>query len=91
MFATALLATNLLRPEPAPEILFLYSVAFASIPIALFPVRARILRAYVAQQQNPDIKMKPDRLAMVWIVGFLCTVLLVAVLALLTTRYDMHI
>ncbi|MFI7499130.1 hypothetical protein ACIBVL_11570 [Streptomyces sp. NPDC049687] len=85
--ATAVLATNLLRPEPAPAILFLYSVAFASIPIALFPVRARMLKDYIAQQQNPDIKIKLDRLTMAWVAGFLSTVLLVAVLALMATSY----
>ncbi|MEU9921256.1 hypothetical protein AB0H51_08095 [Streptomyces griseoluteus] len=87
MVATAVLATNLLRPEPAPAILFMYSVVFASIPIALFPVRARMLKDYMAQQQNPDIKIKPDRLTTAWVAGFISTVLLVAVLALMATPY----
>ncbi len=85
--AAAVLATNLLRPEPAPAILFMYSVVLASIPIALFPVRARMVKDYIAQQQNPDIKIKPDRLTMAWVVGFLSTVLLGAVLALMATPY----
>jgi hypothetical protein len=89
VFAAAVLAINLLRPEPAPELLFLYSVAFASVPIALFPVRGRVLRDYIAQQRNPGTTVRPDRLAVAWITGFLCTVLLVAVFALLATRYDM--
>ncbi|MGK5447715.1 hypothetical protein [Streptomyces radiopugnans] len=73
VFAAAVLAINLLRPEPAPELLFLYSVAFASVPIALFPVHARVLRDYIAQQRNPGTTVRPDRLAVAWITGFLCT------------------
>ncbi|MEW2316072.1 hypothetical protein [Streptomyces bauhiniae] len=87
LLATALLATNLLRPEPTPALLFMYSVAFVSIPVALFPVRARMVKDYIAQQQNPDIKIKPDRLTMAWVGGFISTVLLVAVLALMATPY----
>ena len=86
----AVLGTNLLRPEPAPAILFLYSVVLASIPVALFPVRGRMLKDYITQQQNPDIKIKPDRLTMTWIAGFMSTVMLVAVLALMTTEYGMR-
>lgn len=89
VFAAAVPAINLLRPEPASEPLFLYSVAFVSLPVALFPVRARVLRHYIAQQRNPDVRIEPDRLTLVWIVGFLSAVLLAAVLTLLTTRYDM--
>ncbi|WP_410534762.1 hypothetical protein [Streptomyces sp. KL2] len=89
VFAAAVLAVNLLRPGPAPELLFLYSVAFVSVPVALFPVRARVLRDYIAQQQNPGATAGPDRLTMAWITGFLCTVILVAVFALPATRYDM--
>src|ERR671923_79017 len=77
----AVLGTNLLRPEPAPAILFLYSVVLASIPVALFPVRGRMLKDYITQQQNPDIKIKPDRLTMTWIAGFMSTVMLGAELA----------
>ncbi|MTE22591.1 hypothetical protein F0L17_26550 [Streptomyces sp. TRM43335] len=89
VFAAVVLAINLLRSEPVPELLFLYSVAFVSLPIALFPVRARVLRHYIAQRQNSGVEIEPDRLTVVWIVGFLSAVLLTAVLALLTTRYDM--
>lgn len=91
VFAVALLAVKLQRPEPASLILFLYSVAFVAIPIAILPVRARILKATLAQQQNTITKSNPDHLVTAWIVGFLCTVMLVAVFALMTTRYDMHI
>jgi hypothetical protein len=87
--AAILLGGNLLPPEPLSELMFLYVVSFTSIPIALFPVRRRIVKDYIAQQENPDIVIKPDRIAMVWIVGFLSTVVLVAVLAVMTTRYDM--
>ena len=86
--ACAVIAVNLLRPEPTSEILFLYSVAFAAIPVALFPVRARIVRDFAAQRQKapaPDIK--PDRLAMTWIVAVLTTVLIAATVALLATGH----
>ncbi|TDD93025.1 hypothetical protein [Actinomadura rubrisoli] len=86
-FAGAVLATSLLRPEPASPILFLYSVAFASIPAACLPVRGRMLKTYIVQQRNPGTKVKPDRLAMAWIGGSLSVVCLAAVLALTTTGH----
>lgn len=84
--AAVLLGLNLLRPEPTAEILFLYSVAFVSIPLALFPVRGRMLRLYVAQLQNPGAPAKSDRLATAWIVGVLMVVIVVAVVALMAGR-----
>ncbi|GAA4105098.1 hypothetical protein [Actinomadura miaoliensis] len=87
MIAAVVLLVNLLRPEPAPQILFLYSVAFASIPFAIYPIRGRLLKYYVAQRQNPGTEVKPDRLITVWIVGFLSAVLLVTVIALMATSY----
>ncbi|GAU70637.1 glycosyltransferase [Streptomyces sp. NBRC 110611] len=86
----AILATNLIRPEPTPSILFLYSVACVSVPVALLPVRGRMLKDYIAQQQNPDVKIKPDRLTVAWVVCSLSTVILVAVLALMMTPYGMR-
>ncbi|GAA2398253.1 hypothetical protein GCM10010191_01200 [Actinomadura vinacea] len=87
VLACAVLAVNLLRPNPSSEILFLYSVAFAAIPVALFPVRARLFRAYVAQHQNPDARVELDRLALFWIVGSLTTVIVVATIALMAAKY----
>lgn len=89
--ACAVIAVNLLRPEPTSEILFLYSVAFAAIPVSLFPVRARIVRDYVAQRQKaPAAEIKPDRLALFWIIGFLMTVIVVATVALMATGHGTH-
>lgn len=84
---SVVLAVNLLRPEPAPTILFLYSVTIASIPVALFPIRGRMVKDYIARQQNPGIMVKPDRLATAWIVGFLLAVCLAAALVLTATSY----
>ncbi|MEV5705241.1 hypothetical protein [Actinoallomurus sp. NPDC052274] len=88
--AGAVLATNLLRSGTTSPILFLYSVAFISVPVALYPVRGRLLKAVVAQQRNPDVTAKPDRLATAWTVGFVSVVILVAVIALMTTPYGMQ-
>ncbi|KUJ64899.1 hypothetical protein ACZ90_54100 [Streptomyces albus subsp. albus] len=84
--AAAVLGTSLLRPGPASPILFLYSVAFTAIPVALFPVRGRLVKSYVAQQQDPGSEIKPDRLATAWICAVLSAAILAAVLALMTTR-----
>ncbi|GGV02161.1 hypothetical protein GCM10010182_19700 [Actinomadura cremea] len=84
--AAVLLGLNLLRPEPSAEILFLYSVAFVSIPLALFPVRGRMLRVYVAQLREPGAPARSDKLATAWIVGFLMVVMVVAVVALMAGR-----
>ncbi|MFV2178399.1 hypothetical protein ACFHW2_08605 [Actinomadura sp. LOL_016] len=86
LLAAVLLGLNLLRPEPAADILFLYSVAFVSIPLALFPVRGRMLRLYVAQLREPGAPAKSDKLATAWIVGFLMVVIAVAVVALMAGR-----
>ncbi|MGG2460611.1 hypothetical protein ACO0M4_12470 [Streptomyces sp. RGM 3693] len=81
----AILGMNLLRPEPAPEILFLYSVVCTSMPIALVPVRGRMLREYVEQKRrNPDGEVQPDGLTMAWILSVLSVMCLAAVIALMT-------
>ncbi|MGO4417653.1 hypothetical protein AB4Z54_02465 [Streptomyces sp. MCAF7] len=82
VFTAAVLGMNLLRPDPTSEILFLYSVALVSMPVALFPVRARIAEATVTQLQNPGVQIRPDRLVTAWVVGFLCTVIVAAAVAL---------
>lgn len=87
LFAAILLVTSLLRPGPSSPILFLYSVAFAAIPIALFPVRGRMLRAYLAHREHPETKEKPDRLATAWIVAVLFVAILAAVVALMSSPY----
>ncbi|WP_067478685.1 hypothetical protein [Actinomadura hibisca] len=84
------LGLYLLQPGPAAPILFLYSTTFAAIPIAIFPVRNRMLRLYFAQQRNPDAENKTDWLSTVWICGFLSLVILAAVAALLTTPAGMQ-
>ncbi|MBD2897795.1 hypothetical protein amrb99_67590 [Actinomadura sp. RB99] len=60
LVAAGVLATSLLRPGPSSPMLFLFSVAFAAIPIAIFPVRGRMLRAYLAQRERPDTGEQPD-------------------------------
>jgi hypothetical protein len=86
-FAAVVLVVSRLRPGPAPVILFLYSAMFVAIPVALFPVRGRILRDYVLQRRNPGVPIRPDRLAMAWIIGVLSVACLAAVAALMTTPY----
>ncbi|WP_432044383.1 hypothetical protein [Streptomyces asiaticus] len=87
ILALAILATNLLRPEPASAILFLYSTAFGTIPIALFPVRIRLIKDSIARLQNPNAKIKSDRVVTVWLVGFMTVLAIVGVLALMATPY----
>lgn len=87
LFAAVVLWFGLLRPESGDRILFLYSVAFVSIPVALLPVRRRLARAYAAQRRAPGAEAKPDLLATAWIVGSLLVVLLAAVAALMVNDY----
>ncbi|MEU6745644.1 hypothetical protein ABZ914_05430 [Spirillospora sp. NPDC046719] len=99
LLAAGVLATSLLRPGPSSPMLFLFSVAFAAIPIAIFPVRGRMLRAYLAEREQrdtseqpgtreqPNAKDKPDRLAVAWIVAVLSVAILAAVLALMSSPY----
>ncbi|MCC3769456.1 hypothetical protein [Streptomyces sp. UNOC14_S4] len=87
VLAAMVLGVNLLRPEPAAPILFLYSVAFASFPVAVFPIRGRLLKAYITAEQNPDVPLEVDRASKIWFYGFLSAVILVATLALMTTPY----
>ncbi|GAA2069059.1 hypothetical protein GCM10009801_18110 [Streptomyces albiaxialis] len=82
-----LLGANLLRPEPASAILFLYSAMFLAIPMALLPVRGRIVRAVLAQRRNPHAPAKPDRFMTVWICAVLSCAVIGAVAALMTTPY----
>ncbi|MFD5318237.1 hypothetical protein [Streptomyces sp. NPDC127098] len=77
-----------LGSEPASVFLFLYSVAFASIPMALLPVRGRLLRATAAYHWNPHAGVPVDRLMMGWIVGFLSVVCLAATIVLMVARYE---
>ncbi|MGW5118240.1 hypothetical protein ACWEQ8_22820 [Streptomyces noursei] len=85
----AILLVNLLRPEPAPAILFLYSVACTAFPIALLPVRGRMLRHYVEQKRmNPDAADgMPDGLTVAWVTLVLCGMVLAAVVALMIATY----
>jgi hypothetical protein len=83
----ALLGANLLRPGPASPVLFMYSVVIISIPIAIAPVRGRLIKQSIAQQQNPGTKVKLDRLTSVWIYGFLSVVLLGVVVAGMAATY----
>ena len=76
------LATNLLDADRASDVLFLYSVALAALPVALFPVRGRMFRDYVAMQRNPGVKIKLDRLMMAWVCGVLFVAVVASVLAL---------
>ncbi|RSN46487.1 hypothetical protein [Actinomadura sp. WAC 06369] len=87
LFAAVVLWASLLRPDSGDRILFLYSVAFVSIPVALLPVRGRLSRTYTAQRREPGAEVKTDVLATAWICGFLLAVLLVAVAALMAYDY----
>ena len=75
-------AATRMASESASTILFLYSVMFAAIPIALLPVRRRLFEASIAQRQSPGVEIKTDRLMMAWIIGFLSTVCLAAALVM---------
>jgi hypothetical protein len=87
--AAAILVSRLLtEPEPAAEILFLYSVAFVAIPVALFPIRGRLRDNYLAQQMKPGTEIKPDRFSLVWTCGFLITVGIAAAVVLSTAQHS---
>ncbi|MFI0966627.1 hypothetical protein ACH4S8_35410 [Streptomyces sp. NPDC021080] len=84
---TAVLGSSLLRSGPASPILFMYSTAITSVPIAIAPVRSRLIKHSIAQQDNPGVKMKLDRLTAVWIYGFLSVVILIVVAAVMAATY----
>jgi hypothetical protein len=84
----ALLGANLLRPGPASPILFMYSAVITSIPIAIAPVRGRLIKQSIAQQHNPGTKMKLDRLTAAWIYSFLSVVILGVVAVMMATTYN---
>ncbi|MEU6962271.1 hypothetical protein [Streptomyces chrestomyceticus] len=87
----AILATNLLRPEAAPPILFLYSVALVAVLAAVLPVLPRIYRQHEDRQRHePGAKAKADTFTMVWITAVLCTAVVGAVLALMATPFGMR-
>ncbi|RSO12856.1 hypothetical protein DMH18_04920 [Streptomyces sp. WAC 06783] len=82
------LATNLLRPERTPSLLFMYSVALVSLPLATLPVLPRITRRYNAQQQErPGTPFTVDALTAVWAIVVLGGAAMGAALALMTTPY----
>lgn len=85
VFLAVILAINLLRPDPEEKILFLYSIAMTAVPIALWPVRGRLLRATLAQRRDPSAEAKPDRLLLTWIIGSLTVIMGVAAGALALT------
>ncbi|MBE1534688.1 hypothetical protein [Actinomadura algeriensis] len=87
LLSAVVLGMNLLRPEPSAEILFLYSVAYVAIPVALLPIRGRLVRAYVAHRRDPGAAPEPDRLVTAWIIGFLTVVLIAATVALMAGKY----
>ncbi|MGW5115031.1 hypothetical protein ACWEQ8_06195 [Streptomyces noursei] len=79
----AVLGVNLLRPEPAPAILFLYSVALISLPVAVVPVRGRLLKHYIAQKRNdPRATMHYDGLSLAWMISVLSVACLGSAIAL---------
>lgn len=80
--------TALIRPEPAPVILFLYSVAAGSMPIALLPIRRRMYRHYFAQLQNPGSKITLDRLSATWLYSVLGIAVLAATVAVMSVTYE---
>ncbi|MFW5420816.1 hypothetical protein J0910_29795 [Nocardiopsis sp. CNT-189] len=78
---------KLLRPEEPAVVLFLYSVAFAAIPLCLLPIRGRLVRSYLAQLRNPGAAPEPDRVVTAWIVTSLSVVCLAAAAGLMVQKY----
>ncbi|GAB2922884.1 hypothetical protein [Streptomyces mayteni] len=65
-------------PQPASVLLFLYSVAFFSVPVALLPIRKRLTEATNAGAA------RPDGLVTAWLVGFLSVVCVASTIVLMT-------
>ncbi|MEU3481066.1 hypothetical protein ACI2LO_29775 [Streptomyces sp. NPDC033754] len=76
--------TALIRPEPAPVVLFLYSVAAGSMPVALLPIRRRMYRHYFAQLQTPGSKITLDRLSATWLYSILGIAVLASTAAVMS-------
>jgi hypothetical protein len=66
----------------------MYSAVITSIPIAIAPVRGRLIKQSIAQQHNPGTKMKLDRLTAAWIYSFLSVVILGVVAVMMATPYN---
>ncbi|WP_327576020.1 hypothetical protein [Streptomyces sp. NBC_00145] len=84
----ALLGASLLRHGPASPILFMYSTVLIALPIAIAPVRGRLIKQSIAQQHDPGTKMKLDRLMAVWLYSSLSVVLLAVVAVMTATTYN---
>ncbi|MFD8645513.1 hypothetical protein ACFV14_34995 [Streptomyces zaomyceticus] len=78
----------LIRPEPVALILFLYSIAVGSMPMALLPMRRRMYRHYFAQLQNPGGKVTMDRLSAVWLYSVLTLVILASTALAMAATYE---
>ncbi|WP_445395147.1 hypothetical protein ACSMX9_18040 [Streptomyces sp. LE64] len=74
--------------EPTPVVLFLYSVAVGSLPVALLPVRHRLHRSYFAQLENPGHPIDLDTLSTVWICGVISVSLMAASLLVAWETYE---
>ncbi|MEU3981292.1 hypothetical protein AB0F77_14415 [Streptomyces sp. NPDC026672] len=84
--AGAVLAMSLLRAEPAP-VLFLYSVAFVSVPIAAFPLVYPAIRQGDARPADSGAQVKPGRLAKAWAVGVASVAVVVATGVVMASPY----
>ncbi|MFF8840317.1 hypothetical protein [Streptomyces sp. NPDC015130] len=80
--------TALIRPEPAPVILFLYSVAAGSMPVALLPIRRRMYRHYFAQLQTPGSRITLDRVSATWLYSILAIAVLTSTAAVMSATYE---
>ncbi|MEU5160916.1 hypothetical protein AB0G74_15095 [Streptomyces sp. NPDC020875] len=80
--------TALIGPEPTPVVLFLYSVAAGSMPIALLPIRRRMHRHYFAQLQTPGSKITLDRLSATWLYSVFGIAILVSTAAVMSATYE---
>ncbi|RKS06994.1 hypothetical protein DFP74_2644 [Nocardiopsis sp. Huas11] len=84
-FAAIVLGASVLRSDPPSTILFLYSTSFVAIPVALLPVRGRMVRLHIARQEDPDVAPRSDWVVTLWLVFVLGTACLGSTAALLVS------
>ncbi|KOX14001.1 hypothetical protein [Nocardiopsis sp. NRRL B-16309] len=87
VFAAIVLGASVLRPDPPSTILFLYSMSFVAVPAAFLPVRARMVRLHLAQQEDPDTAPRADWVVTAWLVLVLGTACAGSTAALLVSMY----
>lgn len=73
VICVVILVSILVEMSPVSKGLFFYSTLLGCIPIAVLPVRRRMMKNFVDQALTPDIRVEPDWLATSWCIIVMST------------------